>query len=416
MKTTVAKRLLIALILVFLATVIVPVHAQPSAGVCSALKTDAQGWDETDEQGNIIFMQATASTCPLYMQVVSVDMAMRSGSYVATIKLAGTVPSSLNDSRFFEWNILIDADRSIITDPWGHVYKPFENDMGTDYRVWTQLLGHQVFTDMQNLDTALDDPAAVHLTVGSQMIQLTFTPSSIGGAADFDFVVVTREYPGQGEGLKLMAVDKAPNVGHYSFVGGVLTQTTTTAPLNVTISATSMSGSAPLTVSFSSIVSSGSASFSCNYFWHFGDGQGYVGPSIIDISHTYTQAGTYRAVLVVNVFGTTLNATSNTLTIKVSNETSQVTASVETSSTSTPESTPMLILGLSIIALPFIAIIGLIVFLVRRRRRKSKMAEGLASKPSAPAPTTEETKFCTACGVRIPVTTRFCASCGGKQD
>jgi hypothetical protein len=87
-----------------------------------------------------------------------------------------------------------------------------------------------------------------------------------------------------------------------------------------------------------------------------------------------------------------------------------------------PQSTSMIILGLSVIA---IAIIGVIVFVVRRRRKGKRTAgtaaEGLASRPSpapppAPVPTAEGTKFCTACGVRIPVTAPFCASCGGKQD
>lgn len=88
--------------------------------------------------------------------------------------------------------------------------------------------------------------------------------------------------------------------------------------------------------------------------------------------------------------------------------------------TTTAASTSMIILDLSVIALPFIGIIGLIVFVVRRRKGKrtgGAAAEVLASRPSpAPVPMTEGTKFCTACGVRIPVTARFCENCGSKQD
>ncbi len=78
-----------------------------------------------------------------------------------------------------------------------------------------------------------------------------------------------------------------------------------------------------------------------------------------------------------------------------------------------------LAVGLAIIALPFIAVIGLIVFVVRRRKRKKTdgSPEGLASSPApAPVPIAEGTKFCADCGVRMPVTSRFCASCGSQQD
>jgi len=198
------KRLLIALILVFLTAVIVPVHAQPPAvGVC-------------------LSPSGTPSTCPPYMEVVSVDMAVSSGSYVGTIGIAGTIPSSLGDpNRFLEWDFLIDADRNNLTNPWGP-WTLVENDIGADYRLFLGLLGTQLSAAVQNL--AHNTYANAKYSVNGLVIQLTVTPSPpIGGAANFDFVVAVREYAKAGDPNSLMVFDKAPNVGHYSFVGGALT-------------------------------------------------------------------------------------------------------------------------------------------------------------------------------------------------
>jgi hypothetical protein len=221
MKTTVAKRLLIALILVFLTALIVPVHAQAPAGAC---------YDP----------DRTSGECPKYMQVVNVDMATSSGNYVATITLTDIYPSSLpNPNYFIEWNILIDTDRSNLTNPWGpqsvmnmdpHIWTlmDFENDIGADYRVLLAMQGtaQSLSMGIQNLRNDTYYPNTVQIAYkGTQQgfaMMLTFAPSSIGGAANFDFVVAVREYAKAGDPNTLMKFDKAPNVGHYSFVGGEL--------------------------------------------------------------------------------------------------------------------------------------------------------------------------------------------------
>jgi hypothetical protein len=203
--------LLIALILVFSTAVIVPVHAQsPLAGVCL-------GPDGTP-----------SSSCPAYMEVVSVDMAVSSGSYVGTINVAGTIPSSLGDpNRFLEWDFLIDADRNNLTNPWAP-WSLVENDIGADYRLFLGLQGTRLSAAIQDL--AHNTYANVKYSVSKYSangtaIQLTFTPSSIylSTNGDFDFVVAVREYAKAGDPTSFMMFDKAPNVGHYSFVGGALT-------------------------------------------------------------------------------------------------------------------------------------------------------------------------------------------------
>jgi hypothetical protein len=285
------------------------------------------------------------------MQVVGVNMTLSSGSYVGTINLAASPPASLGDpKRFLEWDFLIDADRNSLTHPWepwnsslGSSQALFENDVGVDYRAGLTLQGKSY----QPVGAGLK----IHFNSSGQItfesIELIIDPSAIGGSTGFDFIVSVREYAKVGDPGSLMVFDKAPNVGHYSFVGGVLTSTS---------------------------------------------------------EHTSS---------------TSALTTSTTMSTASKSTSATAASTLKSTSTTTTESTSTIVLAVAyvIIALPFIGIIGLIIFLVRRRRRKGKTAEGLASKPSpAPVPTTEGTKFCTACGSRIPATTRFCASCGGKQD
>jgi hypothetical protein len=76
------------------------------------------------------------------------------------------------------------------------------------------------------------------------------------------------------------------------------------------------------------------------------------------------------------------------------------------------------ILGLSVIAIPIILVIGLIVFLIQRKKRRPAPIPtsgwGAMTMPSAPA--TGDTKFCTACGARLNATANFCVKCGARQQ
>ncbi len=77
--------------------------------------------------------------------------------------------------------------------------------------------------------------------------------------------------------------------------GSLVPVTVNDAPtLTAFAGATPMSGVAPLTVEFSGSASSGVGPYS--YAWTFGDGGSAAGPVV---THTYTTAGTYRAILTV---------------------------------------------------------------------------------------------------------------------
>jgi len=100
--------------------------------------------------------------------------------------------------------------------------------------------------------------------------------------------------------------------------------------------------------------------------------------------------------------------------------TGQPTSETSEATTTTTASMADLLLGLSILVLPIVAIIGLIVFVVRRRKRASKgvYAElGTVSRPSPTrVPAVEGNKFCIACVASLPTTASFCGECGAEQN
>jgi pimeloyl-ACP methyl ester carboxylesterase len=128
----------------------------------------------------------------------------------------------------------------------------------------------------------------------------------------------------------------------------------------------------------------------------------------------------------VNINQTQITNSLPALQVTTDGKTTSVAAggssvTITTSTTTSPISPQIVILGLSTIALPIIGVIALIVFVVRRRRggrRGGAAAElGVPSRPSpTPVPAVGGSKFCINCGVRIPAAYRFCGSCGSKQD
>jgi plastocyanin len=80
-----------------------------------------------------------------------------------------------------------------------------------------------------------------------------------------------------------------------SMTGRVAVASIGPTPLSATASASPSSGSAPLAVAFTGTASGGTPPYA--YAWSFGDGT--ADPSEKDPPHTYTQVGTYSAVLTV---------------------------------------------------------------------------------------------------------------------
>jgi len=129
---------------------------------------------------------------------------------------------------------------------------------------------------------------------------------------------------------------------------------------------------------------------------------GSVSKQPFSISVTSQTIPTNSQTASANVETTNLIATSQTTNLPTNSQTSNVDFAV----------------GLAVIVLIFIAIIGLVVFVVRRRKGKRTdrtPTEGLTS-GTAPAPSAEGTRFCGTCGRRMAMSERFCTSCGSTQD
>lgn len=101
---------------------------------------------------------------------------------------------------------------------------------------------------------------------------------------------------------------------------------------------------------------------------------------------------------------------------------SVITQLTSRTSETTATSTPVLILGISVIAIPAF-IIGVVVGFLIGRRGKRASTGGPAAEfpvtstiPLTPTARTEGTKFCAGCGARIPADSGFCGNCGAKQN
>jgi uncharacterized repeat protein (TIGR02543 family) len=77
--------------------------------------------------------------------------------------------------------------------------------------------------------------------------------------------------------------------------------------------------------------------------------------------------------------------------------------------TSTSSNIAPLVLGFAVILMVAIAVLYV-------RRRHSRPAPPQTAAAMMPAATAGETKFCMACGVRIPAGSGFCMNCGVKQN
>lgn len=94
------------------------------------------------------------------------------------------------------------------------------------------------------------------------------------------------------------------------FSGSTTQVITVGTPLDVTASASPISGKVPLTVNFNASVSGGTPNYT--YSWNFGDGQTGTGQTP---AHTYTSAGNYTAKLTVTDSVNTTGSSSVNITV-----------------------------------------------------------------------------------------------------
>jgi PKD repeat protein len=176
------------------------------------------------------------------------------------------------------------------------------------------------------LGPPLSVSASANPTSGSAPMAVTFTGSVSGGTAPFTYDWNYGDGTAHGTAQNpshtyaagtftavLTVTDSASPTPHTGSSSGV---TLTVGPaLNVSASATPMSGSAPMPVSFTGTVSGGTAPYT--YDWNYGDSTTHG--TTQNPSHTYASAGTFSAVLTVTDSASPSHHTvsSSTLTLTV---------------------------------------------------------------------------------------------------
>ncbi len=216
------KKILFGFVLILIMSNMAIVFAQP----------------QTDPTADLLDMNGRPTVGEPYLDITQSEVERTASDYVATIKLAGTVPSQTSSSGLFiEWDIMIDVDESSTTGAWlGETNAAWRqrmvNGIGVDLMVrlamnstmrWAEVY---VVTDLTWWNVAFPKVSAseVELTVPVSIYQEHLkTPET------FDFTVLVRKYGVGGAahalpaGNALQAFDKAPNSDYYAFRAGAVT-------------------------------------------------------------------------------------------------------------------------------------------------------------------------------------------------
>ena len=203
------RRLLFGLFLILLIIDVINVVGQPI----------------TDPSGDFLDKTGKPATGEQYLDIIEANLGVADNNYVGTIKLAGDIPVKTSSSSIFiEWDFMIDADKNPSTAPWG-AFPLLVNDIGVDYMVRLCLLDNNRWG--QTFDGPKNSFHDITSQVAGNEIKLPFSPSDIGGSTNFDFTILVRKYGERGAPNALLAFDKAPEKGHYTFQEGAVTIQTT---------------------------------------------------------------------------------------------------------------------------------------------------------------------------------------------
>ncbi len=174
----------------------------------------------TDQEGDLLDKNGKPTVDESYLDIVEANLELVDDNFIGLIRLKGNIPSKTNESDIFvEWDFMIDADRKSSTSPCGHM-PLFVNDLGVDYMVRLCLQDDTRWAQIYNAPQ--NDWFGIDSKISGSEIKLIFTPSEIGGFKNFDFVVLVRKYSDGGVTDELIAFDKTPSKGHYTFEAGLI--------------------------------------------------------------------------------------------------------------------------------------------------------------------------------------------------
>jgi len=178
----------------------------------------------TDQEGDLLDKNGKPTVDESYLDIIEANLELVDDNYIGLIKLKGDIPSKTNESDIFvEWDFMIDADRKPSTSPWGHM-PLLVNDLGVDYMARLCLQDDKRWAQIYNAPQ--NDWFGIDFEISGSEIKLIFTPSEIGGFTNFDFIILVRKYSDRGVADELIAFDKTPSKGHYTFEAGLISEET----------------------------------------------------------------------------------------------------------------------------------------------------------------------------------------------
>ncbi|MCW4033054.1 MAG: hypothetical protein NWF08_06635, partial [Candidatus Bathyarchaeota archaeon] len=174
----------------------------------------------TDQEGDLLNKNGKPTVDESYLDIIEANLELVDDNFIGLIRLKGDIPSKTNESDIFvEWDFMIDADKKSSTSPWGHM-PLLVNDLGVDYMVRLCLQDDKRWAQIYNAPQ--NDWFGIDFEISGSEVKLIFTPSEIDGFTNFDFVVLVRKYSDRGVTDELIAFDKAPRKGHYTFETGLI--------------------------------------------------------------------------------------------------------------------------------------------------------------------------------------------------
>jgi len=177
-----------------------------------------------DPTGDIFDNQGRQVTSEAYLDIVDVELTGFDGSYRALIRVKDALPSSVTDPTIFlEWDLMVDVDQNPGTHPWGP-WGLLDNGIGVDLLVRLMLGPSGQGYRAEVFNVATRNSVGIDFKVDGATVQLNFDDKSLGVVPPkaFDFVFTARKYGNYGRAGSELALDKAPNEGHFTFSDGRL--------------------------------------------------------------------------------------------------------------------------------------------------------------------------------------------------
>lgn len=198
----------------------------------------------TDPVGDLIDGNGNPVVAEAFIDIVSVDMKRSSvGGIIVEIIVNASLPTKVDPSLWFEWNIYFDVDSNVNT---GSRSSTLYNDLGVEYVMKLSLRGStRYLAELYRMETSSNFTLVgrPHADVVENKITFAVEKFDIQIPAKFSWMAATRKYsenPAGGAGL-LIALDKAPNRLHYAASLEQM-QVDTTASAQTTAPQTSLTG------------------------------------------------------------------------------------------------------------------------------------------------------------------------------